>query len=94
MDELQTCTLIYYFLNNPLPDKIVDSKQLGKFKLEEVLTKFVALGPKVYGGIDTSGKEFVKVKGFKKSISLNNLETLLNKDNVLSLNQEKWFKKL
>ena len=83
-----------YFLNKPLPKDLVDNKQLGKFKLEKILTKLVALGPKVYGGVDTSGKEFVKVKGYKNSISLNELELLLNKDNVLTLNQEKWFKKL
>nr|YP_010470508.1 hypothetical protein N4M07_mgp056 [Inonotus hispidus]UVF37996.1 hypothetical protein [Inonotus hispidus] len=49
------------FFNKPLPGHLVDSKKVGMFNLERVLTKFVALGPKVYGGIEINGNEFTKV---------------------------------
>lgn len=80
-----------YFLNKPLPGHLVDDKKLGLFKLEKVLTKFVALGPKTYGGIDSSGVEFTKVKGLKTPVTVQQLEKLLIKNNSLNLEQTKWF---
>nr|YP_009690256.1 hypothetical protein PPIT_000140 [Porodaedalea pini]QEG57036.1 hypothetical protein PPIT_000140 [Porodaedalea pini] len=68
------------FIDKPLPDHQVSSKTLGLMKLEHVLTKFVALGPKVYGGMDLEGNEFTKTKGLKTSLSLIDLENLLNED--------------
>lgn len=47
--------ILYYtdtdsiFTNKPLPENFVNSKMLGLFKLEVVLTDFIALAPKVYG---------------------------------------------
>lgn len=69
-------------------------KKLGAMKLEYILNKFVALGPKVYGGVRTDETEFTKVKGFKEGVSLSQLETLLNQPEGSSteLSQEKWFK--
>nr|YP_010691071.1 DNA polymerase family B [Phellinus igniarius]WBU93172.1 DNA polymerase family B [Phellinus igniarius] len=92
--------ILYYsdtdsgFFNKPLPDYLVDSKRLGALKLEHVLNKFVALGPKVYGGIDLNGNEFTKTKGLKSKVSVSQLETLLQENVSLDIPQEKWFKNL
>lgn len=58
------------FLDKPLPNEFVVPKKLGLLKLERGLTNFISLAPKVYGGIDTEGNEFTKVKGFKNKVSL------------------------
>ena len=61
-------------------------------KLEGILNRFIALGPKVYGGCYEDGTTFVKVKGFKNNPSLDQLENLLIENaKPLLLNQEKWF---
>lgn len=92
--------ILYYtdtdsgYFNKPLPDYLVDSKRLGALKLEHVLNKFVALGPKVYGGVDISGNEFTKTKGLKSKISVSQLETLLQENISLDIPQEKWFNNL
>nr|YP_010697864.1 DNA polymerase [Phellinidium ferrugineofuscum]WCF76825.1 DNA polymerase [Phellinidium ferrugineofuscum] len=80
------------FIDKPLADSLVSDKQLGLMKLEHVLTKYVGIGPKVYGGIDTEGNEFTKVKGFKGCVSLDQLERLLDSNGSIELNQEKWFR--
>ena len=96
--------VVYYtdtdsiYLNKPLPDKLVHNSKLGLFKLERVLTKFISIGPKVYGGIDLDGNEFTKVKGFKNPLSVNLLEILLQENidnnNSIELIHEKWSKHL
>nr|YP_010691073.1 DNA polymerase [Phellinus igniarius]WBU93174.1 DNA polymerase [Phellinus igniarius] len=91
---------IYYtdtdsgFLDQPLPAHLVDDKKLGLFKLERVLSKFIALSPKVYGGIDLDGTEFTKVKGLKTKVTVSQLEELLIKDNLTKVEQEKQFNNL
>ena len=42
--------------------------------MEYILDKFVALGPKVYGGFDIKGNEFTKAKGLKSKVSVAQLE--------------------
>lgn len=59
-----------------------------------MLNKFVGIGPKVYGGITIEGKEFVKTKGLKTHISLNQLEELLLENNSAMFEHEKWFNSL
>jgi hypothetical protein len=92
--------ILYYsdtdsiFIDKPLAPHLVGSKGLGLMKLEHVLTKLVALGPKVYGGIDLDGNQFTKAKGLKTPVSLIELESLLNNDNKLILNHDKWFSSL
>lgn len=83
-----------YFINKPLPAELVDRKKLGLFKLEATLVDFVALGPKVYGGKTIQGVEFTKVKGLKTPVSLGQLKALLQKDNILNLNQSKWYNQI
>lgn len=53
------------FRDKPLSPQLVNDKKLGLMKLKLVLTKLVALGPNVYGGIDLDGNEFTKTKGLK-----------------------------
>lgn len=83
------------FCENELPDNYV-GKELGKMKLEHTLTSFVALGPKVYGGVELEGSSFTKVKGLKNKITFEQLELLLNKNNINNqpFTQEKWYKSL
>nr|YP_010470457.1 hypothetical protein N4M07_mgp007 [Inonotus hispidus]UVF37945.1 hypothetical protein [Inonotus hispidus] len=75
-----------------LPDYLVNSSELGKFKLEDSYYKFIGLGPKVYGTLNTEGLEKTKVKGFKDKVSLENLENLLVESSHNTLKHEKWFK--
>lgn len=83
-----------YFVNKPLPSHLVDSKKLGFFKLEKVLTKFIAIGPKVYGGRLVDGTEFVKAKGLKTSVTLEQLQGLLVESESKVFKQEKSFNSL
>lgn len=91
--------ILYYsdtdciFINKQLNPNLVDPKKLGLFKLEHVISNFVALGPKTYGFITIEGDEIIKTKGYSKNISYNELESLLKKDNITKLNltQKKWF---
>ena len=41
------------------------SKDLGKMKLEAICKEAVFISPKVYGYITDTGKEIIKIKGFK-----------------------------
>jgi len=75
----------------PLDDSLV-GKHLGQMVLEKEYKEFVALAPKVYGGILSNGKEFTKIKGFSKQILFEDLKSLLIKDKSLELNQTKWFR--
>lgn len=84
------------FCEKELPSNYI-GKELGKIKLEHIFTRFISLGPKVYGGINTNGIEFTKVKGLKNKISLLQLSNLLklNLDNINKpFTQEKWYKSL
>ena len=90
-------------IDRPLPDNMI-GKELGKMKLEYIFNQAVYLGPKVYGGITTEGKEIIKVKGyknkdqlFKDQLKFKTLESLLYLDNNNEINKtelyhEKWFR--
>lgn len=67
--------------------------ELGQFKLEHVFDEAIYLAPKVYGGKNKKG-ELVKIKGLKNPVSYKELKTLLKKNKLLKLNQEKWFKNI
>lgn len=79
------------FTENPLPDNFIDNTKLGLLKIEKTLSKFIAIGPKVYGGVDINGNEFVKTKGLKTKLTVTQLEQLLIENNTLDVSQEKWF---
>ena len=76
-----------------LPAHLV-GKELGKMKLERVWKEACFLAPKVYGGITTEDKEYIKVKGLKNPVSFEELKTLLHKDASLTFHQEKWHKSI
>nr|YP_009693752.1 hypothetical protein [Inonotus obliquus]BBN21278.1 hypothetical protein [Inonotus obliquus] len=80
------------YIIGKLPDDLVSSTELGKFKLEDSYFKFIGLAPKVYGTLNQDGIEKTKVKGFKDKISLENLEKLLVESSHTVLKHEKWFK--
>jgi hypothetical protein len=64
---------------------IVNSKVLGKMKLENVLSKAIFLAPKVYYLITDTGEHIYKVKGLSHDVELNfkDFESLLNKQSFL-----------
>lgn len=81
------------YTDQPINSSLIDDKKLGYMKLEHILTDFVAIAPKVYGGITNNGLEFTKVKGFKDSVSLLQLKSLLSnkdKEGQLKLMHQKW----
>lgn len=75
-----------------LPEEYIGNK-LGQFKLEHQFDEAVFLCPKVYGGIN-SEYELTKVKGLKNPVKFNDLKNLLSKDNVLEVDNEKWYRNL
>lgn len=93
---------IYYMdtdsvvVDKPIDNKLIHDSKLGLLSLDLKYDEFVAIAPKVYGGIGTDSKgnksEFVKIKGFKNSIPFSDLKKLLVIDSNLTLNQEKWYK--
>jgi hypothetical protein len=93
---------IYYsdtdsiFTDIELPKEMVGG-ELGKMKLEYDIKEAVFLAPKVYALKleDGSFREIIKMKGSKnKNIAFDQFKSLLNKDETLKINQEKWFKTL
>jgi len=84
--------------NLPLPARFV-GKELGQFKLEHIFEEAVFLAPKVYGGLvwneeSKTFTEIIKAKGFKGTISYQELKSLLVLDSAKSLTHEKWFRSL
>lgn len=55
-------------LGQPLPEEVVSSSVLGKFKLEERLIKGYFLAPKSYCYIAKDGKNVIKYKGPEKNL--------------------------
>ena len=96
-DNLQN---IYYsdtdslYLDRELPKELVDSKELGRFKLEYIFKDSVYLGPKIYAGITSDNEYICKIKGFKNSIDFDLMKSLLVKDSSLNLQHIKWFRSL
>jgi hypothetical protein len=79
------------YIDKVLPDHLVNSKILGKMKLENICKKTVFLSPKVYCLETEDGKVIYKAKGLKHEIELtmNDFENLLNKDAFLEKYQTK-----
>jgi hypothetical protein len=82
-------------IDQPLPANMVGN-ELGLFKLEYEINRYVSLAPKVYGFMTTNGNKVIKIKGvseaLSKDVSLPELESLLFKDNHIQFKQIKWFK--
>ena len=84
------------YIDKPLPNYLVDSKELGKMKLEYILDKAIFLAPKVYC-LQTQDNELIyKVKGLKHDIELtmDDFENLLTKHSILEKIQTKWIKNI
>jgi len=81
------------FTTTQLPEHNLGSA-LGQMKLEYVANKAIFIAPKVYGLILTDGTEIVKIKGSKPNheVDVAYLESLLQKDNTIEINQEKWYR--
>jgi DNA polymerase elongation subunit (family B) len=89
--------ILYYsdtdsiYISKPLSDDLVNSKVLGKMKLENILNRGVFLAPKVYYLITEDNNHIYKVKGLSHNIELtkNDFENLLVKDSFLKRIQTK-----
>lgn len=85
------------FFEGELPEELIGSG-LGLFKLEAKYKEIVFLGPKIYSGITDdcakASQTITKIKGFKnnKSVSFENIKSLLVKESNLKLNHMKWFR--
>jgi hypothetical protein len=79
------------YIDKPLPDHLVDSKILGKMKLEHIINKAIFLAPKVYYLETESGKIIYKVKGLSHNVELskNDFNNLLFKESNLQKIQTK-----
>ena len=90
---------IYYYdtdsivTDTPLHADLI-GPELGQFKLEHELVDAAFIAPKLYGGISENGKIFTKAKGLVNKLSFSDLQKLLNKNEILKLNQDKWFKSI
>jgi DNA polymerase type B, organellar and viral len=84
-------------INKLLPSKFIGS-ELGQMKLEHEFIEAVYLAPKVYGGIIKENifpeHELIKVKGLKNPISFTEIKSLLEKNKLLKVPQDKWYKNL
>lgn len=94
-----TGNLYYTDTDSAFIDKMLQpiyiGKELGLMKLEHTLVSFIALAPKVYGGILEDGSSFTKVKGLKNKIPFTELNKMLHINNKnLHFTQEKWYRKL
>lgn len=89
---------IYYMdtdsliIDRALPEHLVSSTELGKYKLENVYKEAVFLAPKVYAGITLEGKEIIKIKGLsrdtiKKDVTYHLMKNLLKKDHSIIFKQ-------
>nr|YP_009710567.1 DNA polymerase type B [Amanita pseudoporphyria]QFZ98516.1 DNA polymerase type B [Amanita pseudoporphyria] len=72
--------------------KHVIHNNLGGLKLENIFKEFIAISPKVYGGILLNDSKIIKVKGFKNKIEFETFKDLLFNNKNIILNQSKWFK--
>lgn len=83
-------------IDKPLDKSLINDKELGLMKLENVYNEFVALAPKVYGGITINNQDITKVKGFKNNIPFETLKSLLvcpeDKLNKIELTHQKWIR--
>lgn len=84
------------YLDKPLADNLVDSKSLGKLKLENICKKAIFLSPKVYYLETIDGSIIYKVKGLshETELSLQDFKNLLFKDAFIEKTHTKWFRSL
>jgi hypothetical protein len=78
------------YIDKPLSEDLVNSKVLGRMKLEYIIKKGIFLSPKV-SYLETEDKIIYKVKGLNHEIKLtmNDYNNLLSKDSILQKTQTK-----
>jgi hypothetical protein len=79
------------FTDSDIDESLIDSKVLGKLKLEHISDKAIFLTPKVYCLVTESGETIYKVKGLSHDIELTykDFEKLLEKDVLIEKTQTK-----
>ena len=84
------------YVDKPLPDNLIDSKVLGKLKLENICKKAIFISPKVYYLETLDNQVIYKVKGLKHEVKLTvtDFENLLIKDVLIIKQQNKWMRNL
>lgn len=84
------------YIDAPLSDELVNSKILGKMKLENKINKAIFLSPKVYYLETVDGKIIYKVKGLshETQLSKHDFENLLFKNAFIEKTHTKWFRSL
>jgi len=87
------------YFDNPISYKYIDSKKLGKLKIEGEYYRAIFLSSKLYA-LDNNEETIIKIRSLsKESIKENNInleiiELLLEKDYKLKYKQNKWFRNL
>jgi hypothetical protein len=84
------------YTDSDIDSNLIDSKTLGKLKLENTCKKAIFLAPKVYCLETDKGKIITKAKGLSHEIELtmSDYEHLLFKDSLIQKTQTKWFRSL
>lgn len=84
------------YTDSELDPSFIDSKILGKLKLEYTVDEAVFLGPKSYCLKLNNDKTIVKVKGLKnvEDLAINDFKDLLTKNYYIDKSHEKWFRDL
>lgn len=83
------------YTDSKLDEKFIDSKTLGKLKLEYICEEAIFLGLKSYC-LKTEKGLITKVKGLKNTSNLDikDFKDLLIRNNKIELHHEKWFRSL
>jgi DNA polymerase type B, organellar and viral len=84
------------YTNKTLPEYLIDTKVLGKLKLESIVNKAIFLSPKVYCLETKDGTFIYKVKGLshETELTLQDFKQLLYKDTFIEKFHRKWFRDL
>jgi hypothetical protein len=87
---------IYVDDNSKIDTNLINNKELGKLKLENVCKKAIFLAPKVYCLLTEDGRFLYKVKGLKHEVELtiSDFKHLLKKDALIKKHQDQCFRKL
>nr|AWX52929.1 hypothetical protein [Lactarius sp. (in: basidiomycete fungi)] len=84
------------YIDKALPNEFISQTELGKLKLENILTKGIFLAPKTYSLLTKDDDLIYKVKGLSHEIGLtmDDFNNLLFKQSFLQKLQIKWRKNL
>jgi len=90
---LKDCSIIgnSIYTDSELDSSFIDSKTLGKLKLEHVCKRAIFLTPKVYCLETIEGEFIYKIKGLKKDtdLSFQDFEKLLIKNSLIKKKKSK-----